>query len=840
MASSDKITHDQVAEEGIIRDHLGAEFEELINITLPAAQEAMRQTAKVIQMEFNNLKIPTNAAELDALNQILEKTRRVELLDLDIKKKKLDVDAKLSAARRREEADAAKKLKDDQKQQAETQKTIKANQKLNDVYEQAKVRLSELSKQLKTLEFAGQGSAVSTGILRKEFDTLKEKIDIAEHSVGQFQRQVGNYSLLDRYEVSLGKLSKGLKGFGGLGGMLSNALGVDPKVFDGIENAAKVLKELHHAEQLEGVVKEEQTTATQGHTAAVQEEIIVEKEASAISNVALGLWGLLAVAIAAGAYAVWNYISAKKSQKEIDEANIKTNEEVQVTQEKINKLLEDQTKLLIKLRVLKKQISKEDGDASLADIDRIDKRTESMKELHKQVVAELNTRKLDPSQLKNGYFPESEIRNRKVFSGELKEGATGTESFESLSKEEIAKRKSFNEAKRRLEEKHREELLAIDKTAALEVQVAVAEDLSKEKKVKREEVDIAFELMQDRIKLQIIETRSKKHALDLQLQYDINANNASNLEIYQKLEVEKQLRAKYLKDLENLEEDHAGKMIKIKELKGKMDDSGVAEHDKRIADRKKRLKEELELEIEFVESGLARKNQLEKEQIDANIDLHQREIIQQQELAAKGLNNHLAAVRAEAAADELARQKQAEKVKRQQEVLAFFKLFAAYAERGDPDGALGKALLQMGLAEAVTAGFYEGTRGENVAADLGAPKRKGKDGYDIRVDGDEKVFNPGDSALIPKGMSNNMVAKIARAYQMGYLPEYKNSADVSIVDNSAAIISMTKQFEELKEIVKNRRVGSLNVDASGTVTKSEFINGLERVSTKKRIALNYL
>lgn len=907
MAQSDAITHDQIAEEGVIRDYLGAEFETLINVTLPAAQEAMRQTAKVIQMEFTNLKMPTNAAELDALNEKLEKTRRLELLDLDIKKKKLDVDAKIATANKKAQADADKKLKDDQKQSAQTQKTIKENQKLNDVYEQAKVRLGELSKQLKTLSVAGQDGAVSTQILRKEFNDLKDKVDIAEHSVGQFQRNVGNYpGAVNKYEVSLTKLAKGLRGLGGLGRLVSSSLGIDPEVFLGLQEAGRAIKEIHHVEGLSTAVKTEQTAATQAHTVAVEEEIVVEKEESAVSNVALGIWGLVVVAIGAAVYAIYEWT---KATGDATEAWANQNTTIKEFRQEVIKLNEEFEKSSIQLDLQNKRITEYQAAQKLGRL----KEMQDVGGVAKKVREE--TKKIEEEE--SGFWI-SVWRHIKNMGNPI--GA------------EVEKALAVAEKVSKLQDEAKKVITAQEKVQ--DITLALVRKQAKGK------MDDDFETSQAKLKLLEEETTNKKEQLDIQLQMDLSANkhsvddleirtvnsqiiwqkyykavaqmafdheaamkkiadetiNQTNAELTKKAtgdakdaleelnknkktkkekglfgDVLKTTNAKYdaqqdeatTKEKEqeriandtitNTEELNAKTIQLQKDLDNQLTDIDRARYEelfsledlekerkkKLHAEEMKRLKEISDTEIEFIEQSLARKNELEKAQLEVSSQMHQDDVLQQQQLAADGLKNHLADSRAQLAADELARQKEAEKIKKQEETLAFLKLFSAYAEKGDPDGALGKALLQMGLAESVTNGFYEGTKGENVAADLGAPKRKGKDGYDIRVDGSEKVFNPSDSALIPKGMSNRMVAKIARAYQMGYLPEYKNS-QIALVDNSAAIIELNRKFDTLTEVVKNRPVRSFKVDPQGNVTHEEFLRGLMRANTQKRISLNYL
>ncbi len=261
------------------------------------------QTVKMVEDQLKNLLVTSqqsllgntfkNSSDVNRFNDDLKKS--IAIQDAATKAS-INADRaeqahlKTLAAKRVEQNKVNKEIENAAKIQA---KATKEAQKANDVYEQAKVRLNQLSKQLKTLSVAGQDSAVSTQILRKEFNELKNQVDIAEQSVGQFQRNVGNYpGAVNKYELSLNKLGKGLRGLGGIGRFVADSLNIPPEVFIGLQEAGKLAKELHHTEGLATAVKAEQTAATTAHTEAVIAETAAEEESSAVSNIALGLWGL--------------------------------------------------------------------------------------------------------------------------------------------------------------------------------------------------------------------------------------------------------------------------------------------------------------------------------------------------------------------------------------------------------------------------------------------------------------------------------------------------------------------------------------------------------------------
>ena len=76
MASSKRITHDQIAEEGVIKDHLQKEFEDLVKF-LPEVEEALDSVAKKVMADFKNVKI-INLKDLETVSEL---TKRVEELE---------------------------------------------------------------------------------------------------------------------------------------------------------------------------------------------------------------------------------------------------------------------------------------------------------------------------------------------------------------------------------------------------------------------------------------------------------------------------------------------------------------------------------------------------------------------------------------------------------------------------------------------------------------------------------------------------------------------------------------------------------------------------------------
>lgn len=261
--------------------------------------------------------------------------------------------------------------------------------------------------------------------------------------------------------------------------------------------------------------------------------------------------------------------------------------------------------------------------------------------------------------------------------------------------------------------------------------------------------------------------------------------------------------------------------------------------DKRDAERKEMLEFEQQL-IDAVAQAEAAKSQERQDAFDKQITDTEQNIETQRRLAEKGKANTLAEEEARKA--QLERQKQIEKEEeiKRQKVLAFFKLYSAYAEN-DPDNALQKALKDTILAEVVAAAFIDGT--ENVAQDPQFSKHKyknGQDGYIARFDGRERILNPDQNAKIGN-MSNDDLANLAYMSNRGLLETAKYAAIPSNsfadnVANSALLmetVALKKEMQEIKEAIKSRPVSNFTLDGYGNFISETIENGFKKITTHK-------
>ena len=172
------------------------------------------------------------------------------------------------------------------------------------------------------------------------------------------------------------------------------------------------------------------------------------------------------------------------------------------------------------------------------------------------------------------------------------------------------------------------------------------------------------------------------------------------------------------------------------------------------------------------------------EVIDRELETTQSNIERLEALAAEGsedAKNNIANEIKEEAELRAAREEEIQNQKTLELGLAALKSFSANVDAGD-NNALGSTISQVTALLSFIgslSGFYEGT--ENVAASLGKPSLNGRDGYVIRVDGKERIMNPSDNAMIPKGMDNHTVALLARDHGLGLMSSMHHPSDISAV-----------------------------------------------------------
>lgn len=260
-----------------------------------------------------------------------------------------------------------------------------------------------------------------------------------------------------------------------------------------------------------------------------------------------------------------------------------------------------------------------------------------------------------------------------------------------------------------------------------------------------------------------------------------------------------------------------------------------ADQDKldRIEKEKEAEKEKAELikslQKTITESAI---RELEK-QYDAKIESYNKEIDQrkeniskQEELAKNGSENQLAFEKKKLAEAEVAQElAQKQKIKNQK-LLAYFGLIAAYANSGDKSAAA-NALADILTADIVSAFFWDGA--ENVQEALGnkGKKHNGRDGYRgvtksgdvIAFDGDERILNKKQNKLIGD-ISNDELASLAYNTRIG-----AEKMDGVKDQTNYALLS---ELKKLNETISKKKEISVNWNSHDERVETLVSNGMKK------------
>lgn len=271
-----------------------------------------------------------------------------------------------------------------------------------------------------------------------------------------------------------------------------------------------------------------------------------------------------------------------------------------------------------------------------------------------------------------------------------------------------------------------------------------------------------------------------------------------------------------------------------------------ATKEKSKEDKKRERQEEIQAARQQAEALLSiyeQLNRIKNERLEAtlenDIQMRQRNVTQQQQLAAQGLDNTLAFEKEALAKDELAKQQLAKKREREAKTLAFLKLIASFADKGDNQAVM-KAFLQMAIATAITGSFAEGVEG------LEGPGTETSDSILARLSKNESVItakgtksNPGLATAMNKG-------KVDEYFETEYLPKYMVSHDVgSFAENAYSslmlqqITALNKKIESFEKVVKERPVHQTELTKLGEVVETKITNGFKKITTHKNTN-NYL
>ena len=782
---------------------------------------------------------------------------------------------------------------------------IKALQKTTGEYKEASNQLNILAKRQKDNVIAGREMSKTAKLVADAHLDMKLKIDKADHSVSDFRRNVGNYPKeLKAIQRELQGLQPGTEQFNKLAqkaGLLKDAIGdaKDATKAFATESKATTAKTLIGqigtdlaGLDFKGASEKSLQFASVVKSISFKEVLTGVKDfGTALLNVGKALLAnpfvLVGALIAAVAYATYDLVNSFRA---LNDTTKTVNDSLDASAKRLEDLGKRQTEYIIRINEAQGKFTKEQAARVRMELNQSEERKTGAKTYARAVTDLAKELNLDLSKLQKGRFSEElknsalnnvltqgvstyyavkDLNNRKHFNNEIiklekQQIIDQKQLIITQSKEKLA---DAAEEQAAVKKKTKEDNDEKNKNASDDAKNAAIERAKANKDANNELIKIRIEntqLDQKREEYNAInENRLAKESL---AETKVNAETklAISINLDEKLRQElakindkyaKEAKDKKDKDVEDAriadekkEKDFTDSLDKTFKANQEAQAKLTADLAKELKERKdkkdKELKEAAEFSkkiIDLVAKEVAEKSALKQQGFDKEINDAQQNIETQRNLANRGLANTLA--EEEARKIQLERQKEEEKLQeiKRQKALAFFKLFASYAEK-DPDTALQNALRDTIIAEGVAAAFIDGT--ENVGQDAqfkGNKFKNGTDGYIAKFDGDERIINPEQNKMIGN-LSNEALANLAYNHNNGLLDSAKygviQSSDFSSnVANSAllmATMQTNKRLESLELAIVNKPVTQFAFDQYGDFIKDTIEGGFTKRTTYKQ------
>lgn len=855
---ADKITKDDIFEGDIFAEaNRGIEdFEKSLMRVLKTTKDVGQGINDALKTKRDKLVSinPTDSKNLKDLNDEIKKSQVLQStsIDLKIKEQKLEQQVITTIAKERKEIKEA--AKDVAANTKEREKAAKVLADSNNEYKVASKRLKEISDEIKRLSIAEKQATPEFKKLSDEFSILDKKVRAAEESVGQFQRNVGNYpKQLKEMQVALQKLEPGTKAFNDLAqkaGELKDKINSAKDATKAFSSESKVTTGKRLFGQIIDSVKELDFKGAADKAkqfASVISSISFSEVTSGIKNFGTALFNvgkaLLAnpftvtiAAIAALGLAIKETYDAYQA---VDDAVKGFNETLKAQDEIISDLNKSTVQLGIDYDVLTGKITKSQGQVKKIQGDSFDLFQKNSKEMRAELA------KLDEERSKSNEFLYSE----------LVLGQAGTLLAAKRISEANAK---FAIAEQAIKDKFREKEKAIFNKGVAEIKLIREEDnqsaIKETKKTGEEKLKvIKGQLSEEQdLRKRIRDTETENIKDDYYKSVSSLQNRYTDeIELLKKQIVEKvvneeqgyqlleELRLKYFNDLEEIDAKNAPK---AKKLVGILDDSGVEEKKNREAAHKEKLEKEKKYMEELqdtifdaLEKGLARQNALKEAALDRELANRERSLAQQQSLAERGLENTLAFEEEANAKAQLAKEEQKKQEVRQQKTIAFLRLFASFAER-DPNTALSRALVETAIATAVTGAFKDGVE------DLDGPGTETSDSILARLSKGESVVTAKatkEHSGLPTALNEG---KVDEYFEKNYLPKYVMNGNLEQTStannfyNSALlhqIVGVNKRLESLEQTIASKREQTVQLDNLGNVIVSQVEKGFKKTTMYK-------
>lgn len=719
-------------------------------------------------------------------------------------------------------------------------KELKDAQNKNNAYKQESARLNELRNAYKNLAVAGrENGVVARGILT-EISKLDSKLKSIDASVGQFQRNVGNYSsAMDGFKnkiVGFGKdIALSLGAAFGAGGLIEFGKDSVGAFLEAEENANKLAFAVKNiANGNDGAVD-----ILLNQSAELQKKSIFSDDDIQKAQTALVQLGLTTNEV------------EKLIPKIIDLASAQGTDLASST-DTIIKALNGQTKGLKEVglgfentktitgnyNVILQKLDKFQGaanasmDTHAGKLARVKNAWDDVKETVGEWLVNYADDVLHTWDVLTGKVDaaDSAIRH---FSGTFDRLAQSFVAGGAGRQNAIAVLQNLNREIKELtasgdiekaNEKYKVYINLLERIKKLQNKDEGGVQLGRTKEEDKTEKDASEKVMKEKIS-------NEETWLDYHIR-SVKAQFKAEQELRELKEKNEQERKKELEDIEKgmrLVETDPNVLTNDPEFKRYQKEKELREQ------RLKELEEYAVKSLDLIEKELQKENEMRRKALDEQINERESAINIQAQRAANGLDNTLEFERKKLAEQQLEKEALAKKEKRQEKEIAFLKLLAGYA-KDDPNTALRKAFVDMALSTAISAAFWEGT--ENVGESLGKPHLPGRDGYVVRVDGSERVMT-GEQNRLVGDMSNEDLARLAYDYRSGkLLPDTMLNVPSrhSLANNISESVRvhqmvspLINEIRDLKAELKRKPVTSIGADELGNMVVTTVSDGMKKV-----------
>lgn len=329
VADSDKVKHSDIIEDNVFQPTID-QAKELLSI-LKELENGLKGTLAATAKKIT-LVNPKSIEEVEQLNDLLKKTD--ETIDglTQAQKQRLKIEQQLVAAQSKQAVET-QKLKEALSQQNKANKELAREQLgLVNAYQKASRELNELRTAYKNLALAGREQGVVGRGLLQVVQEQDAKLKALDATVGQHQRNVGNYT-------------GAMKGLGGILVGTAKLFGINEDAIHSLEmgyrNIVKILTGYKQAKSgLANIANTEvganlkNTAATNAGTESVKKMTIAQRILNAVRSAgtagifaAIAVAALLAAAIIAVVEAVSSSTKAEHERsKAVDGAIIKNEE----------------------------------------------------------------------------------------------------------------------------------------------------------------------------------------------------------------------------------------------------------------------------------------------------------------------------------------------------------------------------------------------------------------------------------------------------------------------------------------------------------------------------------